>query len=337
MRSASRARLRSDQQHSCTVDLYLGARAVRDDGAIDVADVVPGDPVTELEHDAVVPVVSRRSHTGEERHRRARALDDHRIGGRPVEGRRAGRLGRRFGCRCNLVVLAVAAGEEQCCDDHEESTRHHLQRTLARRETRPIPAPYGDDHGAIGAIASCRGATELQHDVVDPEQNARTRKRSIALRLDGRAWLRVEPEVLPELAIADGDEVDDNRKAAIEAALARARARLFVVRSLAVRMQSRVEIERKLAARDVPTEIAHEAIERAAGYGYIDDEALAGQLARGMRARGYGRRRAEQKLRSRGLSGALTERALADTYDGTEDEEVIARTALRRSARRHRR
>ena len=97
-------------------------------------------------------------------------------------------------------------------------------------------------------------------------------------------------------------------------------------------MQSRVEIERKLAARDVPAEIAREAIERAAGYGYIDDEALAGQLARGMRARGYGRRRAEQKLRSRGLSGAQAERALADTYDGSEDEQEIARTALGRRA-----
>ena len=73
-------------------------------------------------------------------------------------------------------------------------------------------------------------------------------------------------------------------------------------------MQSTAELERKLAARDVPPEIAHEAIERAAGYGYIDDAALAGQLARGMRTRGYGRRRAEQKLRSRGLSASRSRR-----------------------------
>ena len=171
----------------------------------------------------------------------------------------------------------------------------------------------------------------IEHDAVDDEPTARTRRRSIALRLDGKAWLRVEPEVLFELEVADGDEIDDARRAAVEEALARARARLFVVRSLAVRMQSTAEMEKKLAARDVPPDIAREAIERAAGYGYIDDAALAGQLARGMRARGYGRRRAEQKLRSRGLSGALAEAALAEAYDGGEDqEEAIAREALGR-------
>jgi regulatory protein len=173
----------------------------------------------------------------------------------------------------------------------------------------------------------------IEHGAVDDEPTARTRRRSIALRLDGKAWLRVEPEVLFELEVANGDEVDDARRAIVEEALARARARLFVVRSLAVRMQSRAEMEKKLAARDVPPDIARESIERAAGYGYIDDAALAAQLARGMRARGYGRRRAEQKLRSRGLSAALAEAALAEVYGGGEEqEEAIAREALGRRA-----
>ncbi len=158
-----------------------------------------------------------------------------------------------------------------------------------------------------------------------------TRRRSIALRLDGRAWLRVEPEAFGELGVAEGDEIDDARRAAVEQALARARARLFVVRSLAVRMQSVAEIERKLAARDVPPDVAREAIERVAGYGYIDDASLAGQLARGMRSRGYGRRRAEQKLRTRGLPGRIAEAALDEAY-GDHDEISLAREALGRRA-----
>ncbi len=172
----------------------------------------------------------------------------------------------------------------------------------------------------------------IEHDSVDGEATARARRRSIALRLDGKAWLRIEPEVLFELEVAEGEEIDDDRRASVEEALARARARLFVVRSLAVRMQSTTELEKKLAARDVPPEIAREAIERAAGYGYIDDAALAGQLARGMRARGYGRRRAEQKLRSRGLPAALAETALTEAYEGGADEEAIAGEALGRRA-----
>ncbi len=169
----------------------------------------------------------------------------------------------------------------------------------------------------------------IEHDAAGADASVPARRRSIALRLDGRAWLRVEPEVLAELGISDGDELDDAARAAVELALARARARLFIVRSLAVRMQSRAEIVKKLEARDVPAAVAEEAIERVTGYGYLDDAALAGQLARGMRSRGYGRRRAEQKLRARGLAGAVADEALDGAY-AEEDEIALARSALGR-------
>ena len=171
----------------------------------------------------------------------------------------------------------------------------------------------------------------IEHDAGDDDANARTRRRSIALRLDGMAWLRVEPEALGELGVAEGDEIDDPRRTSVEEALTRVRARLFVVRSLAVKMQSAAEIEKKLAARDVPPEVARQAIERVKGYGYIDDASLAGQLARGMQARGYGRRRAEQKLRTRGLPRALADTALDEAY-GDRDEVALAREALGRRA-----
>ena len=171
----------------------------------------------------------------------------------------------------------------------------------------------------------------IEHDAGDDDANARTRRRSIALRLDGMAWLRVEPEALGELGVAEGDEIDDPRRTSVEEALTRVRARLFVVRSLAMKMQSAAEIEKKLAARDVPPEVARQAIERVKGYGYIDDASLAGQLARGMQARGYGRRRAEQKLRTRGLPRALADTALDEAY-GDRDEVALAREALGRRA-----
>lgn len=171
----------------------------------------------------------------------------------------------------------------------------------------------------------------IAHDAVDDDPNALTRRRSIALRLDGKAWLRVEPEAFRELGISVGDEIDDARRTAVEKALAQVRARLFVVRSLAAKMQSAAEIERKLAARDVPPAVAREAIERVKGFGYIDDASLAGELARGMQARGYGRRRAEQKLRARGLPRALADAALDEAYGG-RDEVALARDALGRRA-----
>ena len=106
-----------------------------------------------------------------------------------LEDRRAGRLGGRH----NLVVLAVAAGEEQGCDHDEKGTRHHLPGTVARRQaTTGTDAGDPDGDGATGAIASCSGATEHRARRRRPERNARTRRRSIALRLDGKGWLRVE-------------------------------------------------------------------------------------------------------------------------------------------------
>ena len=59
----------------------------------------------------------------------------------------------------------------------------------------------------------------IEHDAAREETGGQARRRSIALRLDGRAWLRVEPEAFLELGVADGDEIDDERKAAVEAAL----------------------------------------------------------------------------------------------------------------------
>ena len=163
----------------------------------------------------------------------------------------------------------------------------------------------------------------------DEAQGEGRRRRAVALALDGRTWLRADPEALAELGLADGDEVDERRRAEIEDKLVRAQARLFVLRSLAVRPQSVAELERKLAARGIPQDFAREAIEVAVRYRYLDDAALAGQLARGLRSRGYGQRRAAQTLRARGIGGEEAEAALREAY-GDEDEVALALAVIAR-------
>jgi len=100
----------------------------------------------------------------------------------------------------------------------------------------------------------------------------------------------------------------------------------FVVNSLAARAQSVAEIEAKLAARGVATELAARVVANARRLGYLDDAELAGQLARGFRARGYGRRRAAQALHRRGLA-AVAEAALDAAY-GDVNEVALAVAAL---------
>ncbi len=103
--------------------------------------------------------------------------------------------------------------------------------------------------------------------------------------------------------------------------------RTFVCNSLAAKAQSGAEIEAKLATRGIGPEEAAAALSEATRLGYLDDAELAGQLARGLRSRGYGRRRAAQTLRRRRLPAAIAENALEGAY-GDVDEETLARSAL---------
>lgn len=101
----------------------------------------------------------------------------------------------------------------------------------------------------------------------------------------------------------------------------------FVVNSLAARAQTIAEIEAKLTARGVPADVGAAVVAEAVRLGYLDDSELAGQLARGLRARGYGRRRSERGLRRRGVAEEDVRVALDEAY-GDADEVALARAAL---------
>ena len=103
--------------------------------------------------------------------------------------------------------------------------------------------------------------------------------------------------------------------------------RTFVCNSLAAKAQSVGEIEAKLAARGVGPAEAAAAVAEARRLGYLDDVELAGQLARGLRERGYGRRRAAQTLRWRRLPETTAAAALEGAY-GVCDEDLLASRAL---------
>lgn len=158
-----------------------------------------------------------------------------------------------------------------------------------------------------------------------PAERKTERTRSVALRLDGEPWLRVSVTELVELDVHEDEQIDESRQLAVERQLAGTRARLFVVRSLAARAQSVAEIRKKLAKRSIPADLAEEAIELALGYGYLDDASLAGQLARGQHAKGFGRRRAERALSVRGIPGDVATMALDAAYgDANETAQALA-------------
>lgn len=107
----------------------------------------------------------------------------------------------------------------------------------------------------------------------------------------------------------------------------RSAATAFVVNSLAAKAQSVAEIEGKLAGRGVAQADAAHVIAEATRLGYLDDDQLAGQLARGFVSRGYGRRRAATALRRRGLPADVADAAIESAY-GETDEVALAQKAL---------
>ena len=110
----------------------------------------------------------------------------------------------------------------------------------------------------------------------------------------------------------------------------RSRATAFVVNSLAVKAQTVAEIEAKLAKRGVSPDDAAAVVDDALRLGYLDDAALAEQLARGFVARGYGRRRAVATLHRRGLDARTVDAALDEAYGGTAEVELARRALGRR-------
>lgn len=111
---------------------------------------------------------------------------------------------------------------------------------------------------------------------------------------------------------------DDERDARLR------RAQAFVVNSLGARAQSAAEISAKLARRGVTPDVAAEVVRDARRLGYLNDEELATQLARGSRERRHGRARAARDLRRRRLPEPEIAAALEAAYADTDERELAA-------------
>lgn len=98
---------------------------------------------------------------------------------------------------------------------------------------------------------------------------------------------------------------------------------------LARREHSRRELERKLVAKGVEADEAHEAVERLAGQGWQDEQRFAGSLARSRAMAGYGPVRIRAELGTHDLPGHVIEAALEE-LQAQHDWREAARDLLQR-------
>ena len=102
----------------------------------------------------------------------------------------------------------------------------------------------------------------------------------------------------------------------------RQRARNVALHALATRGVSKVEIEARLGARELPAEVVAEQISDLERQGLIDDAELASNLVdKYVLRQGLGRRAAAEKMRQRGVSKALIQEAL----EGISNEDESSR------------
>src|SRR3954447_25043115 len=138
--------------------------------------------------------------------------------------------------------------------------------------------------------------------------------------LDGVYWLSARAEELERAGLVAGAQVPHPDEVA--RALLLEAAKSFLLRSLGARAQTERELDRKLARRGIPPEVAAEALLFVRSYGFTDDAALARQVCASVRSSGYGARRAEAKLRARGVAPDEVRAAIAEVFAAEPEEEV---------------
>ncbi|HET7312095.1 MAG TPA: regulatory protein RecX [Mycobacteriales bacterium] len=110
-----------------------------------------------------------------------------------------------------------------------------------------------------------------------------------------------------------------------------------VARAIALRMlerqpRTRLELERAMARRDVPSDVAAAILDRFTEVGLVDDSAFAQAWVDSRhRGRGLARRALSAELRRRGVEETVLQEAVAAVSD--DDEQAAARALVERKLR----
>jgi regulatory protein len=109
-------------------------------------------------------------------------------------------------------------------------------------------------------------------------------------------------------------------------------ARKILLDQLTGRARSRADLEKKLAQRHVPADVATRLLDRFEEVGLVDDAAFAREwVAQRQEGRGLARRALAQELRRKGIDDDVARDALGDVDE--DDEVEAARMLVRRKLR----
>jgi regulatory protein len=105
---------------------------------------------------------------------------------------------------------------------------------------------------------------------------------------------------------------------------------------LARRDHSRAGLRAKLLAKDYPRDQVDEALDRCAGYGYLDDHRFGrSRLETRLSRRPAGRRDALRDLQRQGLTATMSESVADEVFDEAGGEAAVLEDAFERWVARH--
>ena len=129
--------------------------------------------------------------------------------------------------------------------------------------------------------------------------------------------------------VSSGDYRAEGEESAAPGADQHEAARAIVLRQLAASAKSRRQLEEKLAARDIPAEVAREVLDRFEEVNLVNDREFAAMFVRSRaETRRLSRSALRRELSQRGITGELAEEALKQRTD--EDEERDAHELVRK-------
>ena len=152
------------------------------------------------------------------------------------------------------------------------------------------------------------------------------------IQVDGKAHATVSLDILDQLQLRVGAELDAGREAALQEAAAALQTYDRALNMLAFQARSARDLRRRLVQKGETEAHVDQAIERLAANGLVDDAQYARQLARSkVLGQGASKRRLQQEMFKRGVAREVADEAIAEVL---EDEEVDQGELVERVARK---
>lgn len=166
-----------------------------------------------------------------------------------------------------------------------------------------------------------------QITAVEPQQ--RDPKR-VSVFLDHRFWLGMPRQLLAELGLQVGLELDRRRIRDIEERVAREAALGSAVQLLNYRDRSAQEIRQRLQRKGYTEQTVEQAVEVLQDYGMLDDARFAEQLIEAQQRKGRSRRATFHALLEKGVGRDLAAELLDRFYPPEQEPAVALAWASRR-------